>query len=329
MTSKSDLAFVQIRPFDEKLELQLIPVWVTIIPAKSASTVVGFLKQVLPKDPVPLPHLRRLVRDNDSDPNSGSQTSNNQLLKLLICSVDAVPSFDEISRFLSLVPKLLPGSIPNDERLYMPEIIQAPKYPAETKELSKKWSEGTWPIMWRGNPHLLKTELPRDEIDKYKGHITTILRLTESAHESKELPIATLIYDPTQDKVLATAIDTRTSSRNPLSHSIMTCISKVASREFARRQSPSWTSESQKSYLCLGLHLITTHEPCSMCSMAMVHSRFGRLIYLKEMQKSGAIDKSSGQGYSVHSNRLLNWRFEAWKAVHQDLIHHVEDTVNA
>jgi tRNA-specific adenosine deaminase 3 len=41
------------------------------------------------------------------------------------------------------------------------------------------------------------------------------------------------------------------------------------------------------NYLFTSLTLFTTHEPCVMCSMALVHSRLKELFYLVPMEKTG------------------------------------------
>ncbi|ANB12024.1 Tad3p [Sugiyamaella lignohabitans] len=72
-------------------------------------------------------------------------------------------------------------------------------------------------------------------------------------------------------------------------------------------------SPDDKNYLCLNMHVYTTHEPCPMCAMALVHSRIARLIYIKPSPKTGAIEPTSGASYGVHWNKLLNWKYEAWR----------------
>ncbi|KAK7205470.1 cytidine deaminase-like protein [Myxozyma melibiosi] len=321
--------FAQVKSRHERTELELVDVWTTMIPAKIATTVVSQLKQKLPKDPHTLMHLRRLVKD-DLPPRDESGV----LLSLLICSVDAVPSEDDVRALLDPLSELVTTPTP-DERLFVPTIKHAPAFAAPTKEQSKEWSEGTWPIMWRGNPHLIVSELPQEDEEELKGHLERLLDLTEEAHNAGEIPIATIITDPETRQVVASSIDTRNSSRNPLSHSVMSCIAKVAAAELARRNAVAEMSNSQEdasnqAYLCHNLQLITTHEPCAMCCMAMVHSRISRLVYVQNMPRSGGIDRNSGPGYGIHWNKHLNWRFEAWGWNFEDiLMYDVDENINA
>lgn len=78
-------------------------------------------------------------------------------------------------------------------------------------------------------------------------------------------------------------------------------------------------------YLCLGLDIYVTHEPCVMCSMAILHSRFGRLIFRDRLPRTGGIavepsknvvDISSTSGslsYGLFWRPELNWKLLAWQ----------------
>lgn len=104
-------------------------------------------------------------------------------------------------------------------------------------------------------------------------------------------------------------------SGNVMAHAVMRAIGVVAQKRCAllRRgdQTPSDPAElkifadepltpveravyskdalAAGGYLCLDLEIYVTHEPCVMCSMAILHSRFGRVIFGKRMPKTGGL----------------------------------------
>lgn len=80
-------------------------------------------------------------------------------------------------------------------------------------------------------------------------------------------------------------------------------------------------------YLCLKLELFLTHEPCIMCSMALVHSRVGRVIFMHRMPKTGGLTSEMvrndtgpvGLGYGLCWRKELNWQFSCWEYTDRQL----------
>ncbi|KIV98947.1 uncharacterized protein PV09_09332 [Verruconis gallopava] len=67
-------------------------------------------------------------------------------------------------------------------------------------------------------------------------------------------------------------------------------------------------------YLCLDLEIYLTHEPCVMCAMAILHSRFSRVVFGKRVPKTGALyAEQDSLGHGLFWRDQLNWKFFVWQ----------------
>ncbi|KAK6360810.1 tRNA-specific adenosine deaminase subunit tad3 [Orbilia blumenaviensis] len=126
---------------------------------------------------------------------------------------------------------------------------------------------------------------------------------------------------PKHGRVMTVAHDARTQSNNPLAHACYRAISLVGRKrvEVTARHKPKVNMFSLNGpnspmeddyyervpgdpdgYLMNDLVVFMTHEPCVMCSMAMVHSRIGCLVYGEPMVSGGLhADLAPAEGHSL------------------------------
>lgn len=103
-------------------------------------------------------------------------------------------------------------------------------------------------------------------------------------------------YSPAEPPIMDfLACDTRTSGHHPLRHSILNLTRKVGEASF--NQSEEFASDellqNGSNYLLTSRILFSTHEPCIMCSMALLHSRVAKMIYLIPMHTTGGCGGST------------------------------------
>ncbi|KAL5501410.1 TAD3 [Sanghuangporus vaninii] len=351
LVHESDLPFLRTRVIaddeDEDVEgsVKTIKAWIVDVPdPKKTSLLLKWIKAAGLETP-DLVHLKRIRR-------AGPVSS------------------------LLLSASVAPPIIPEDFHLSEPYQVDVPESVALTSK-SLKLKTQIWPTVFaprrKGEPEpwcRAKAAWAWEAVEVLKSE-------ARQASKAGELPIISYVPQPFIGEENAgdtlpsfLAYDTRQSTSNPLRHSVLNVVRKVAEWRAVYQPSPPRNStpiigspppepgitvnESLESslartedslttgemkvdvrtprtngthYLLTGLTLFMTHEPCLMCSMALLHSRVREVIFLRAMDATGGCGGSTGRGTCVPRLKGVNHRYNIlrWKTAEYDE-HDQDDT---
>ncbi|CCK69686.1 Tad3p KNAG_0C05880 [Huiozyma naganishii CBS 8797] len=284
---------LQIVNLENVNEADLVDVWAIDIEPRESRKVIDLIRcHTQDQDPINLQHIKRIKKSHD-----------NKTLITVVASKELISDLSELECLLK-----------KEEINYKSVIedVKVPRIGPSTKELITEWSTKYWPINWNGNPNdqiLTSYEFDMDLIKDLLGRITA--KASSEQLTGNRFPIVSAFVDPKDKANVLFATDKRCNpSYNMLDHSIMRGIRKVAERQKANAFNKTFTGTT---YLCVDYDVYTTHEPCSMCAMALIHSRVKRCIFIKDMPETGSLKVGSGDGYCIHSNKALNSKYEVFQ----------------
>lgn len=337
--------------------LQTVEAYIVDIPAKSANTVLHAIDEAIrPRYPINLPHLRRFVKPAFLPSHLQGPRVEQDTLHFLLCPAKTLNASEALGLLSSSthtdiethrfhlrtisVPLLPPTSLDQAEawsRRYWPIIYK-----------------GNNPF----GPHSSVVARAENEIiGNVASYIALAKRVgTETATASFGLPIGAVTVDrsnPAHPSIVVAAGDARWAdlpdaakhgSGNVMHHAVMRSIGLIARKRKDMLEPPlqaehmgmnhsgstdepvtaterglfTGATLAPGGYLCLDLEIYVSHEPCIMCSMALLHSRFGRVVFAEQMPHTGGLTAEavgSKASYGLFWRPELNWKLLAWQWV--------------
>lgn len=215
--------------------------------------------------------------------------------------------------------------------------IPAPRYVPLSAKQAQNWSTLFWPTVYKRDnpfgPHPSAVERQAKSLLPWIGERMQLARDVAIASSQMDVghPVGAVICDP-DGRVRAVAGDAR-NCEGPLGHAVMRAVrvigekrrvgnrtdipKETVERTEVERQYGGLLGDEEKGYLCQDLIVCLTHEPCVMCSMALVHSRVGAVIF-EQNHKGGAMRADRKDGHGLFWREELNWRFSAYQWIRKE-----------
>ncbi|ESK95040.1 histone lysine methyltransferase set7 [Moniliophthora roreri MCA 2997] len=266
---EEQLPFQRVKPppEEETLEsIRTVPAWIVDLPdTRHINTLLKWLKKVGLDDP-DLGHLKR-IRKQDN------RTS------LLLTTSPICPNLPE--------------------ELNLPETYQVPVPISPALTLTSLSFKATfWPTYYTPRRKGESEDWTRGKCGWAWEAMRTVISEAVKASVTGELPIAAHVPVPYGSPGKAySGHDTRNSACHPLRHAVLNLVRQLADDHSSQRVATEPEPKSVNgdgnaprngtNYLLTSRTIFLTHEPCIMCSMALLHSRVKEVFYLFPMEKTG------------------------------------------
>jgi len=333
----------------------VLEVYVTIVPVKAASGALDLIRSTIPSDGgFDLQHLRRFAKSGEvpqhvqtalSDVGAplarAHETEASKRLFLIIGPTISV-SLEDL--YQALASTIDPLSIC---------CITVPLLAPTSQAQATLWTSRYWPTVYKKSnpfgPHPSIVSRAEDEIqenvDKWMDLAAKVAQQSRATGLGEAIGVAIIERRDGFIRLVAVAGDARwldwqrDGRGNTTAHAVIRAIAMVAeglkTKEDADaasvnadifRDQPLQDIEqvqhqpSGGGYLCHDLEIYCTHEPCVMCSMAILHSRFGRVIFRQRMRQTGGLCADGELGHGLFWRKELNWTLLSWHWVTSEYI---------
>ena len=233
------------------------------------------------------------------------------------------------------------GSVGTNNASYRLVVVSVPKRGPTETVIRDAWSRDHWPVSITAPDKTDKKELApmEDEEKKQMKDFMLIVDKLAMEHASQGgCCNAALIVNPTTQTIVGSGVDETT--KHPLKHAILNAVQEVSNWQVsmwypddedvvkvgdcgpsalhmllgqgtALDNRDSAGHKHLPPYLCTGYDCYVFHEPCAMCSMALVHSRLRRIVFCKPQDDGQGV--LSRKGVRLHALKSLNHHFVVYQ----------------
>lgn len=161
----------------------------------------------------------------------------------------------------------------------------------------KAW-KSHWPLSYYPppSPPSIEEEFSEEEKRKVLSYNEKLVQFASA----RQLENACMIIDPSNPDVFVFG----ETGPFPCDHAIMTALGRMAEKTIGRKRK----HPSCDQYLCTGFYMFSLNEPCVMCGMAILHSRFKKVFYTSRTSL-GAFESL----YTLHEDKRLNHSFQVYR----------------
>lgn len=178
--------------------------------------------------------------------------------------------------------------------------LKSPKTPSQVEEQSK-----IWPIA----PLVITPTTPNPK-DTFNDE--DIIQMGEFMYKALEKALnskntqckSACVIVNKQGVIVGSSSDHR--DKHVLQHASIVAIHEVSKQQLEKR-----SDDENQDYLCKEHTAYLTHEPCIMCSMALLHSRIARVVYAVPNPTGGGL----GSRLKVHCDKKLNHSFHVYRGL--------------